>query len=195
MITGSTTPVQAVAGQPTLRLWLGISLTLGLLALSAVVLWAIDNGVDSVGPFDRGSLGWVAAPLWLLAPVGGGFVCSSLTVRRSRIAAGAVGVIVSGATSFMVWQGIGTPFDCGFGTVTPAIAFLPQAVLVGIVVGGGIGITGLVVAQLVRLGVRWWAVVVGAGAEGVLIVVAWLILFAVSGSHTCFVPGPGLAHS
>jgi len=173
-------------------MWLGIGLTLGMLALSVLALWAIGSFVAFVGPFDRGTLGWVVAPLWLTAPVGGGFIWSPLSTARIRVAALAVGIAVSSAAALAVWQWIGTPFDCGFGTVTPAIAFLPQTLLVGVVVGGGVSVTGLLVAELVRLGVRWWAVVIGAGVEGVLIVVAWLILFAVSGSHTCYVPGPGL---
>jgi hypothetical protein len=185
-------PVQAVADRQALRLWLGIGLTLGLLALSVLTLWAVDNVVVSVGPFDRGSLGWLAAPLWLVAPVGGGFIWSSLTVRWTRVAAGVVGVIVSGAASLAVWQWFGTPLDCGFGTVTPAIDFLPQTVLVGVLVGGGLALTAALVTALVRLGVRWWAVVVGVGTETSLVVVTWFIFFAIGGSHTCFVPGPAL---
>lgn len=189
-MSASVHPDRPVPDRQALRLWLGIGLTLGLIALSAVALWVIDSLVVFIGPFDRGTLGWVAAPLWLSAPVVGGFIWSSLTLNRARFAAVVVGAVVSTAAAIVFWQWIGTPFDCGFGTVAPAIDFLPQTLLVGVLVGGGVALTGLLVAELVRLGVRWWAVVVGAGAEAVLIVVTWLIAFAVLGGHTCYVPGP-----
>ena len=183
---------KVVTGRPTLRLCLGIGVALGLLAFSVLIIGAIDIAVVFAGPFVRGTLGWIAAALWLAAPVGGGFIWSPLSRPTIRFAALSVSVVVGSAAALAFWQWIGTPFDCGFGTVTPAIAFLPQALLAGIAVGGGVGLTGLLVAELVGLGVRWWAVIVGAGVEGVLSVVALLIIFAVSSSHTCFVPGPGL---
>jgi hypothetical protein len=170
---------------------LGIALPL-LLAALAYGLWWISDQLIVIGPLDRASFGWIVViPLWLSTPVVAGFAWRSLGRSQARLAAFIVGACVSAAAALAFWQSIGTPFDCGFGTVTPATDFLPGAVLVGILVGGGLAIDGLLVDRLARAGVRRWAVVIGVGAEGLLVTVALFALVAVSYGHTCFVPGPG----
>ena len=89
-----------------------------------------------------------------MSPIVAGFIWSSLTPRQTRLAATVVGVIISAATALLFWQWIGTPLDCGFGTVTSAINFLPYALIVGVLIGGGLALSGLVVGWLIRTGVH-----------------------------------------
>lgn len=174
----------------TARFFGAIAVPLAILALAAGLWWVSDQALY-IGPFDRAAFGWVVVvPLWLSAPVIAGFLWNSVTRRRAKLAALIVGSIISAAAALAYWQSIGTPFDCGFGTVTPAIEFLPQTLIVGVLVGGGVAIDGLLVARLAQLGVRWWAVIVGAGTEVFLLGFAFFALFATWEGHTCFVPGP-----
>ena len=180
------------SGGHSLRVAIGVALPLGLVALASALYAISGYGRSGIGPLDVGVvlLGTVA-PLWLSSPVVAGFIWRRLTRRQTKLAALIVGTLVSSAAALAFWQWIGTPFDCGFGTVTPAIDFLPQSIIVGVVVGGGLALSGLLVTELVRLGVRWWAVVIGAGSEAALFGLAVFVGFAFLGGHTCYVPGPG----
>jgi hypothetical protein len=172
------------------RLFVAIALPLVILLL-AYGLWWISDRLLYVGPLDRAAFGWVfVVPLWLSAPVVAGFLWKAVSTRQARYAALVVGSVVSIGAALAYWQSIGTPFDCGFGTVTPPIAFLPQTLIVGILVGGGLALDGLLVAALARSGVRWWAVVVGAGTEVLMLGLALFAVLATWEGHTCFVPGP-----
>jgi len=189
----SSTVDPAETGSPTgetARLAVGIALPLLILSL-AYGLWLISDQLLYIGPLDRAAFGWVVVvPLWLSAPVVAGFVWKSLSRRQARFAALILGFLISAAAALAYWQSIGTPFDCGFGTVIPALNFLPQTLIVGVLVGGGLALDGLLVARLAQLGVRWWAVIVGAGTEVFLLGFAFFALFATWEGHTCFVPGP-----
>jgi hypothetical protein len=172
--------------------WLVFGIAAPLLILSvAYSLWWISDQLLYIGPLDRAAFSWAfVVPVWLSAPVVAGFIWKSFGARRARIAALGLGAVVSAVASYAFWQSIGTPFDCGFGTVTPAIDFLPQTLIVGILVGGGLALDGLAVRELARHGVRWWAVVIGSGTELFLVFVAFFAVFAAFEGHTCFVPGP-----
>jgi hypothetical protein len=172
------------------RVALGVALPLLFTSL-AYGLWWISDQLVVIGPLDRASFGWiVVVPLWLLAPVVAGFSWRALSTGQARLAALIVAASISAGAALLYWQSIGTPFDCGFGTVTPPIDFLPQTLIVGAIVGGGLALDGLLVATLARLGVRWWAVVIGAGTEVVILGLALFAILATWEGHTCFVPGP-----
>jgi hypothetical protein len=191
METASVDPADSGSSRAgTDKVAVGVALPL-LIATLAYGLWWISDQLIVIGPLDRASFGWIVViPLWLSTPVVAGFTWRSLSRSQARLAAFVVGACVSAAAALAFWQSMGTPFDCGFGTVTPAIDFLPGTVLVGVLVGAGLAVDGLLVARLARAGVRWWAVVIGVGAEGFLLTVALFALVAVSFGHTCFVPGP-----
>jgi hypothetical protein len=191
MTSSNVEPILTNTGRDgTARLVLAIALPLAILSLASALWWVSDQALY-VGPLDRAAFGWVVVvPLWLSAPVIAGFLWNSVTRRQAKLAALIVGSIISAAAALAYWQSIGTPFDCGFGTVAPAIDFLPQALIVGVLVGGGLALDGLLVARLAQLGVRWWAVIVGAGTEVFLLGFAFFALFATWEGHTCFVPGP-----
>lgn len=191
MVSASVDPVES--GAPPAgsdRVALGIALPLLFVSL-AYGLWWISDQLVVIGPLDRASFGWiVVVPLWLSAPVAAGFSWRSLSATQTRLAALLVGASISAGAALVYWQSIGTPFDCGFGTVTPPIDFLPQTLLVGVIVGGGLVLDGLLVARLARLGVRWWAVIVGGMTEVVMVALAFIALYATWEGHTCFLPPP-----
>jgi hypothetical protein len=173
------------------RLVLAISTPIALTLLAYGMGWA-SNQSSGIGPFDRAALGWVVvAPLWLSSPIVAGFLWRPLGGRQTRVAAATVVAVVGGAAALLYWQWIGTPFDCGFGTVTPALAFLPPTLIVGLSVGAGLALSSLLSTTLVRAGVHWWwvAVVVG-GSEVVLLAISIFLGFAALGGHICYVPGP-----
>ena len=174
----------------TVRLVGAIALPLALLAL-AIGLWWISDQLLYIGPLDRAAFGWVVVvPLWLSAPVAAGFAWKPLGGRQSRLAAASLTGIVGGVTALVFWQWIGTPFDCGFGTVIAPINFVPQTLVVGVVVGGGLALDGLLVRKLARAGVRWWAVVIGLGSELVFLGLTLALVVGIFFGHTCFVAPP-----
>lgn len=184
MASASVDPGEA-GGQRagTTKVALGVGLPL-LFTAAAYGLWWISDQLVVVGPLDRATFGWiVVVPLWLLAPVVAGFSWTTFSPGETRLAALIVGATVAAGAALVDWQSIGTPFDCGFGTVTPAIAFVPQATIVGVVVAW-------LVTRLARLGVRWWAVVIGCVTEVGMVALAFVVLYATWESHTCFVPPP-----
>jgi hypothetical protein len=174
------------------RLFVAVAIPIALTLLAYALGWLSDR-FAGVGPLDPAVFAWaVVAPLWLSSPVAAGFLWRSLSGRQTRLAALVVTAVIGGAAALLYWQWIGAPFDCGFGAVTPALAFLPPTLIVGLSVGAGVALTSLLSTELVRTGVRWWWVtVVVAGSEVVLLVIAVFLGFAALGGHTCYVPGPG----
>ena len=173
------------------RLVLGVAVPIGLLAVAGALEW-LDNQHFAWWPVDPAVFGWlVVVPMWLAAGVVAGYLWQSLSLRQTYLAAAVVTAVIGSAAALIYWQWIGVPFDCGFGTVTPALAFLPPTLIVGLSVGLGLALTGLLSTILVRAGVHWWwvALVVG-GSEVVLFVISFFLGFAALGGHTCYVPGP-----
>lgn len=167
------------------RVVAGISIPLAISVAAFGLAWTGDQ-VDSIGPLDRATVFWaIATPLWLMSPIVGGFIWRRLTLRQAKLAAAVVGVISGAATALLFWQWIGVPQDCGFGTVTPAINYLPQALIVGVLVGASLALTGLLVSWLFHTGVRWWAVVVGLGLELALLGLGYAFGVAVIIFHGC----------
>jgi len=191
MASAAVDPAQAGgqrAGNAKVALGVGLPL---LFTAAAYCLWWISDQLVVIGPVDRATFGWiVVVPLWLLAPVVAGFSWTTFSAPETRLAALIVGATVAAGTALVYWQSIGTPFDCGFGTVTPPIDFLPQTLFVGVIVGGGLALDGLLVARLVRLGVRWWAVIVGVLTELLMLALAFIAILATWEGHTCFLPPP-----
>lgn len=172
------------------RLAAGIAIPVALASAAFLVAWASDQ-VESIGPLDRATVFWaIGAPLWLVSPIVAGFIWQRLRLRAAKQAAAVVGVVAGAAVALLFWQWIGAPQDCGFGSVTPAIDYLPYALIVGLFVGGSLGLTGLLVSWLFHTGVRWWAVVVGLGLELVLLGVGYAIGVAAILAHSCIGAAP-----
>lgn len=191
MATVSVDPTESTSSRAgTRKVAVGVALPL-LIAALAYGLWWISDQLVVVGSLDLASFGWiVVVPLWLGAPAVAGFSWMPLGAGETRLVALIVGAFIATGTALVYWQSIGIPFDCGFGTVTPAIDFVPQTLVVGVIVGGGLALDGLLVARLARLGVRWWAVIIGGLTEIAMLALAFIALYATWESHTCFIPRP-----
>lgn len=186
MTSAALGPADSGSTRPgTVRLVVTIALPLAILVL-AYGLWWISDQVDANGPLDRATFFWaIVTPLWLVSPIVGGFIWRRLTLRQAKLAAAVVGAIAGAAVALLFWQWIGNPQDCGFGTVTPAIDYLPQALIVGVLVGASLALTGLLVSWLFHTGVRWWAVAVGLGVEVVLLGLGYAFGVAAIIFHGC----------
>jgi hypothetical protein len=167
-------PVGDPAGRLPVRFIVGIAVPLAVVAL-AYVLWSISDRLLYIGPLDRAAFGWlVVIPIWIVAPIAAGFIWRFLPPRRAVIAALLVGSTISGVTAGLIWQSIAHP-SCAYGAArTPGDWTLPSLAL-GLVIGGGVAISGLVAATFVRGGRPWRAIVVGAGAEAVMVFAAIVV--------------------
>jgi hypothetical protein len=141
----------------------------------AYALWAISDRVLVIGPFDRATFGWfVVIPVWLAAPVAAGFTWRSLSRSESRSAALIVSTVLTMIAAGLFWQATAFP-DCEFGAVRGPIDWLIPSLVLGAVIGGGLGVSGLVATNFARRGQRWRAVLAGAGAELAMVFVAILV--------------------
>jgi hypothetical protein len=168
------------------RMWLGVGLTIAFVALAATLIWASLGGLPVVDPFDRWLLVGIAAPLWLLAPVVGGFIWRPLTRRQSWVGSVVVGSCATAVGAIALWPWVG-PSEVCFGTVVnSAQTFMPQAVLPSVAFGGGVALITWIVAKLIRLGGRGRAAFAGAGLQiGLFALVVLLSAAAVSLGHVC----------
>jgi hypothetical protein len=153
------------------RFALGVAVPLALVAL-AYAQWWISDRLLYVGPLDRATFGWaVVIPVWLAAPVAAGFAWRGLGSRTRNAAALVLGLVVAFVAAALFWQSVAYP-NCEYGaTHTPAEWILPSLVL-GAVIGGGLVASALVTSAVGRQGRPWFAVVVGAGVELVLVFAA-----------------------
>jgi hypothetical protein len=147
---------------------LAVVLPLVIVGLAST-LWWISDRLMYIGPLDRAAFGWVVViPVWLSAPIVAGFVWHRLTPRRALLAALAVGASVSAVAALLFWQGVANP-DCTTGTIRAPIEWVIPAMAVGSVVGVGLVASGLLATAQFRGGRPWRAVLLGGGAELVLV--------------------------
>jgi len=159
------------------RFLVAVGAPLALIALS-YLLWLISDRLRHIGPLDRAAFGWgVVIPIWVAAPVAAGFAWRSMTPRERRLEAIVVGTVVAGVATVLIWQSIAFP-DCGTGVIHTPAGLVAPSVLVGIVVGGGVAVSGLLAATQVRHGRPGLAVAVGAASELVMILVAIVVAAA-----------------
>ena len=166
-----STTVEGVSGPASrlpVRFILGVAVPLAVASLS-YVLWWISDRLLWIGPLDRAAFGWIVViPFWIAAPVVGGFAWRRLTLRTSVIAAVVVGATISGAAAWSMWQLVAFP-GCETDAIhTPDYWILPS-LWFGLVVGGGLALSGLIASKFARDGRPWLAVVLGAGAEVLMI--------------------------
>lgn len=137
-------------------------------------LWWISDQLLYVGPLDRAAFGWaVVIPVWVSTPVVAGFAWHGLTRRDSRVAALVVGAVISGVTAILYWQAVAYP-PCEYGATRAPGDWVLPSIVIGVVVGGGLAVSGLLATSQVRSGHRWRAAILGAGAELGMVFVAIL---------------------
>jgi len=155
------------------HLALGIAAPLATAAV-AYALWFVSDRLRYIGPLDRAAFAWaVVVPVWVIAPVAAGFAWRRLTPRSTAVAAAAVGLIVGGVASALLWSALAYP-NCEFGAIRSPIELVPASVFVGLVIGAGLSSSCLLAVALVRGGHPWWASLVGAGSGLALVFVALL---------------------
>ena len=180
-------------GTGSAHVLVAVVVPVGLVLLAAGLGWLIDLLWPTGGwPVDPAVFGWlVIGPLLLSSPIVAGYLWRPLSHRQTQTVSMTVTAIIGAAAGLLFWQWIGKPFDCGFGTVTPAVEYLPQTVVVGLATGGGVALSGLLGAQLTRVHVHWWWIVAVVGAsEIVLLGLTSFMGFAALGGHVCYVAGP-----
>lgn len=147
---------------------IGLVVPLAIVGL-AYVLWWISDRLVYIGPLDRAAFGWVVViPVWLSAPIAAGLAWHRLTARRALAAALAVGATISGVAALLFWQSVAHP-DCATGTIRAPIDWVIPSLLVGSVVGAGLVASALLATAQFRGGRPWRAVLLGGGAELVLV--------------------------
>ncbi len=168
----------------SIRVALGVAVPFAVVAL-AYGLWSLSHRLLYIGPLDRAAFGWaVVIPVWVGVPIASAYVWHRLTPRSSRVAAAVVGASVSSVATVLFWQAVAFP-ECEFGAVRTAIDWIMPALLVGVVIGAGLVVSGLLATTLVRGGHPWRAVAIGAGTELAFVFGAILVTGVVLLSPGC----------
>jgi hypothetical protein len=177
-------PVRRPTGGQAVRIGLGVAVPLAIVVLAYGLWWAGDH-LLYIGPLDRAAFGWaVVIPVWISTPIVAGFAWRRLTRRGSMVAAVVVGAVVSGVAAVLFWQAVAYP-PCAFGATHEPIEWVLPSLFVGVVIGGGLVVSGLLAARLVRRGHPWLAAVLGAGAELGLVFAAILAAGVVLAGPGC----------
>lgn len=162
------------AGRPGVRGALGVAVPLMVVTL-AYTLWWISDHLLYIGPLDRAAFGWaVVIPVWLAAPVAAGFAWRPLGERRTFLAAGVVGSIVGVAAAVLSWQAFSSP-DCEYGAIRTPGEWVPPALILGAVIGGGLAGSGLLAWRVARDGALWRAAIFGVIAQAITVATAVVV--------------------
>lgn len=181
--------VSGLASRLPVRFVLGVAVPLAVASLS-YVLWWISDRLLYVGPLDRAAFGWIVViPLWVAAPVAGGIAWRRLTPWSSALAATVVGAAISAAAALAMWQIVAFP-ACETGNIHKPDDWVVPSLWFGLVVGGGLAISGLIASKFARAGRPWLAIVVAAATEVVMIGAAILVGGAMFMGPHCQRPVP-----
>ena len=141
----------------------------------AAALWLISDLLVQVGPLDRATFGWaVVVPLWATAPFAAAIAWRRLSSRTRRLAAFACGLIVGIPVSILVWQAV------AFSACAPARQpqdWIPSAMLLGGIVGGGFAVNNLLASDHARAGQMWRALAIGAAGQLAIIGLGSVLTF------------------
>jgi len=162
------------SGRSPAGLALAIVIPLAVVA-TAYLLWSISDRLRSIGPLDKAAFGWsVVIPIWVATPVVAGFLWRSLSPRMSTLAALVVGLAVAAVTTVLLWRAVAFP-DCGTGAIHTPEESVGPSLLLGVVIGGGLAVSGLLATGQARRGRPWRALALGAGVELAMVFVAIVV--------------------
>jgi len=168
-----TEPIPAARRSSAVRVWLAVTVPLGLVAL-AWGLWSISDRLGSIGPLDKAKFGWlVVIPIWVLTPVVAGYAWRRLSHAELRLSATLVGVLVAAFATALMWAAVAHP-ACEFGAVQTPAELLVSSLVVGFVIGGGLAGSALAALAMLRRARPWAALAVGAGSGFLLVFLAIL---------------------
>lgn len=174
----------APAGRSRAPLVVGAALPLAVAGL-AYLLWWISDRLLYVGPFDRAAFGWiVVSPTWIAVPVAAGFAWRVLDQRTTRAVAVFVGTVIAAVAGLLLWQSVAFP-ACETGAIHAAQEMILPSLLVGVVLGGGMAVSGLVSRQSARGGRFISAVVLGAACGAFATVAAIMVAAALLLGPVC----------
>jgi hypothetical protein len=157
---------------------IGIAGPLGTIGL-AYVLWWVSDRLLYVGPLDRATFGWlVVMPVWWLSPAVAAFLWRQLPPRPTKVAAIAIGAVLTVATATLTWTSIAREMSaCPNGPRTSAGELLVPLAVIGLALGTGWAVSALTASSIVQSGRMWRGI--GAGM-GVLVAVTFAMIVAVS---------------
>ena len=169
-------PTGPAGGSPIGRANLASMVGAPLVILAvAYALWWISDRLLYIGPLDRAAFGWaVVIPVWVAAPIVAGFAWRTASPTERAMAAVLVGSIVTAVATSLIWRAIAYT-DCDTGALRSSIDWAGPSLIVGIAIGGGVAVSGTLVAQLARAGRPWLAVIAGAVTEVAMIFLAILV--------------------
>lgn len=164
---------------------LGIAIPLGV--------GVATYGLIQVAGADGAWIFWI--PVWLSAPVLGGFAWRSLSDRATAIAATVVAFGFSSGVALVVGQFswlVAAPKSCADGPDRPAFELYVPALIIGLLVGVGTVACGLTTMALVRRDRPVTGIVLGGGGQlviGLLATLLWFVLVLILGPR-CAGPYP-----
>jgi hypothetical protein len=143
--------------------------------------------LGSLGPLDLATANQLALGLWIVAPVVGGLLVRSLTVRHITFAAVVLGVVLVLEVAFVLLTGAGTAglSNACAGIPRSPAGFVVGCGVVGATVGIGTGASLFITAWLARAG--WWlpAVLLAGGLNFGAGAVAYTLFYSIV---TCMHP-------
>jgi hypothetical protein len=161
----------------------GLSRAAAPLVVIAVAgaLWLISDRLLYVGPLDRATFGWtVVVPIWAAAPFAAALAWRGFQRRARTLAVVACGLPLGGLAAALLWLALAFP------ACAPArgpVEWLPPAIVLGVVIGGGFGVNCLIASGQVRTGHPWRALVFGAVGQlaiiGLVLTIAFSLFFGV----------------
>lgn len=148
----------------------------------ALGIWWLSDQAGSIGPLDRGQVGWIlVVPTWLLAPVLGGASWTRLGSGAARGTALVFGAIVGVVAAILLWRATSLGASCVYGPTRTPDAWVVPAIVVGAVVGAGAAWTALMTRRAFRRSRSLTALATAIGASllaGILSFVAYVVVFS-----------------
>ncbi len=153
---------------------------LGPFAVTALAagLWWLSDRLGGIGPLDRATFGWfIVIPVWFAAPVVAGFVWRGLGRREIAATAAVLATLEGAMVAAWFWNAAAFP-ACDTAPVRSPVEWILPSLLLGLVVGGGLAVSGVVCAGRMRTGHRRAGIIVAMSVQAGVTALAAIILIA-----------------